>query len=195
MSHIIGRGRYARETYPSGGVSGVTGITGPSGPSGPTGPTGPGITGPTGPLGPTGPSGGPTGPTGAGVLSTAFTAVTVQQSLPANATTSVAGGGVSIAVNAGDKLLIWGQCVYATTGTSESLVQAIFINNVSELDSETGVLAPGSPISGVGASATSLMEVTFPTAQTVAVDLRASTSSATTIVSNNSQLMVMRVAA
>jgi len=47
MSHIIGRGRYARETYPGGGLLGVTGITGPTGPAGATGPTGP-----TGPVGP-----------------------------------------------------------------------------------------------------------------------------------------------
>jgi len=52
MSHIIGRGRYARETYPGGGLFGVTGITGPTGLAAPTGPTGP-----TGPFGPFGASG------------------------------------------------------------------------------------------------------------------------------------------
>jgi hypothetical protein len=57
MSHIIGRGRYARSTYPQSPSIGL-GVSGPSGPvfqlagaTGPTGATGPGIslfTGPTG---------------------------------------------------------------------------------------------------------------------------------------------------
>ncbi len=85
MSHLIGHGRYARETYPEGpnsfggaGTTGPTGATGPSGgPPGPTGPAGVGTTGATGPAGtstpgstgPTGPGGlggatGPSGPTG-----------------------------------------------------------------------------------------------------------------------------------
>ena len=64
MSHIIGRGRYARETYPRALLPGATGSTGAFG--GPAGPTGAAstVTGPTGPTGNTGPTG-PTGPTGA----------------------------------------------------------------------------------------------------------------------------------
>jgi hypothetical protein len=71
MAHIVGRGRYARETYPEGPGGGSGGGTGPTGPSnGPTGETG--TTGVTGPTGPTGVNGaatntgatGPTGPTG-----------------------------------------------------------------------------------------------------------------------------------
>src|SRR5574341_481918 len=59
MPYIVGRGRYARETYPEprgpgGGAVGPTGPGGPTGPccEGPTGPGGPGSTGPTGPAGP-----------------------------------------------------------------------------------------------------------------------------------------------
>src|SRR5579871_1961633 len=48
MSYIIGRGRYARETYPergtSGGGGGQTGPTGNEGPTGPAGPPGSGMT-------------------------------------------------------------------------------------------------------------------------------------------------------
>src|SRR5512143_3982926 len=47
MSHIIGRGRYARETYPTAGVAGAVGPPGPPGPPGPAGPPGP--PGPPGP--------------------------------------------------------------------------------------------------------------------------------------------------
>lgn len=41
MAFIIGRGRYARETYPERGASGGSGQTGPTGNDGPTGPAGP----------------------------------------------------------------------------------------------------------------------------------------------------------
>lgn len=74
MAHVIGRSRYARETYPEprspgggGGATGATGARGPTGPSsvGPTGPSGrTGPTGPTGSAGVTGPSG-PAGTAGA----------------------------------------------------------------------------------------------------------------------------------
>lgn len=61
MAHVIGRGRYAREAYPTapGGGGSGTGATGPTGPSaGPTGATGAtGHTGATGSTGATGPSG------------------------------------------------------------------------------------------------------------------------------------------
>jgi hypothetical protein len=53
MSHVVGRGRYARETYPQSPAIGL----GVSGPSGPTGPFLSGVTGPTGNTGPTGPAG------------------------------------------------------------------------------------------------------------------------------------------
>jgi len=82
MAHIVGRGRTARETYPSrvasstgatgpsGGPTGSTGSTGSTGATGATGPTGAtGATGSTGPTGSTGSTGatgtGPTGGTGA----------------------------------------------------------------------------------------------------------------------------------
>ncbi len=73
MSYIVGRGRYARETYPAqSGKAGATGATGPAGgPSGATGVTG--TTGSTGSTGSTGASGaGTTGSTG----STGSTGVT-----------------------------------------------------------------------------------------------------------------------
>lgn len=72
MAKVIGRGRYAGETYPeralsSGGGTGTTGATGNTGPSGATGPAGSASnTGATGPSGATGPIGaGATGATGA----------------------------------------------------------------------------------------------------------------------------------
>ena len=65
MSHIIGKGKYKAETYPTqgqvgGGGAGATGATGPEGPTGPGGPgTGAtGATGASGPQGATGPAGG-----------------------------------------------------------------------------------------------------------------------------------------
>lgn len=73
MTRIIGRGRYASETFPEprspgGGSTGPTGAAGAPGTTGPTGPSVRGATGATGApgaQGPTGPSQGPTGPTGA----------------------------------------------------------------------------------------------------------------------------------
>ena len=67
MSFVIGRGRYARETYPR-TLHGATGSTGPTdaltGPTGPTGATGPtGTTGTTGPTGATGVTGALVAPT------------------------------------------------------------------------------------------------------------------------------------
>jgi hypothetical protein len=71
MTKLIGRGRYATETYPGGPVGfGSTGASGPTGPigTGPTGPTGAAstVTGPTGPSGPSGPTGTPGGATNTG---------------------------------------------------------------------------------------------------------------------------------
>lgn len=58
MSLIVGRGRYARETYPSTSKGGSTGPTGPSaGPTGATGATGATGSGPTGSTGSTGATG------------------------------------------------------------------------------------------------------------------------------------------
>lgn len=64
MAFLIGRGRYAREVYPTASLPGARGPTGAAG--GPTGPTGAAstVTGPTGSTGATG-STGPTGATGA----------------------------------------------------------------------------------------------------------------------------------
>jgi hypothetical protein len=72
MSHVIGRGRYARAVYPTRSAATGIGSTGPSGSTGPTGPIGTGPTGSTGTTGPTGATGatgragstGPSGPTG-----------------------------------------------------------------------------------------------------------------------------------
>lgn len=72
MARIVGRGRYATETYPGGPAGFGGGGTGPTGPTGtPGSATNTGATGPTGPSGPTGSTGaastvtGPTGTSGA----------------------------------------------------------------------------------------------------------------------------------
>jgi len=93
MSFVIGKGRYATQTYAErslpggGGGTGTTGSAGPTGATGPTGSTGPpgaatntGATGPTGAIGSTGPGGGaantgstgPTGPAGSTGATGAF---------------------------------------------------------------------------------------------------------------------------
>jgi hypothetical protein len=102
MSHIIGKGRYASETYPErGGLGGGgTGTTGATGSTGSTGPTGlPGVSANTGATGSTGPTGrtGSTGNTG----STGSTGPTgnVGNTGPTGSTGSTGNTGTNLAVN------------------------------------------------------------------------------------------------
>ena len=156
MSLIIGRGRYARETYPTApaaGGAGGTGAFGPTGSAGSTGSAGPtgsastGATGPaggasstgaTGARGPTGANGaGSTGPTGAGgsAGATGATGAAGTIAAPAFAITPNGGSALTNQNDPTDLLIAVAQLTPTSTGVL--LVNAMLALDDSGVDQVT----------------------------------------------------------